>query len=399
MAKRKKNPWTARDRKPVRGFFWILLGILIVLLGALLLARILQSERGRLWIALHLQDGEPAILAPLVDRNLLAAFHGLGVGEAAIAREREGEDRGLFRSVWKATLPDSISLVEANLAITRALRRMGGGVPEGTEKDGALTLTATVGPALRYRFELAGPKTEVKKAKPAALLALILDDFGLGGPTSVEPGFYDISFPLTVAILPTGREIAAVADSAKAAGFEILLQIPMEPKGYPTVSAGPGSILVDLPGKEIRKRVRKFAELLPGAAGASGHMGSLATQDRDVMRAVLEELRREDFYFVDHLTSPHSVVASVAAEVGVSALEVDYPGQTDWPGATRRQVEAGIGRLAALARNRGYAVGSLRPRPETLEALRRTLPGLEATGVRVVPASAVSRRTRSAGVG
>jgi polysaccharide deacetylase 2 family uncharacterized protein YibQ len=64
----------------------------------------------------------------------------------------------------------------------------------------------------------------------------------------------------------------------------------MEPRDYPTRNPGAGAVLVDLSGREIRNRVRGALRKVDPAAGVITHMGQLAVEDRDVMRAVLEEL-------------------------------------------------------------------------------------------------------------
>jgi polysaccharide deacetylase 2 family uncharacterized protein YibQ len=51
-----------------------------------------------------------------------------------------------------------------------------------------------------------------------------------------------------------------------------------------------------------------------------------------------------------------------------------------------------IRRLESKARKQGMAIGICHPYPETLEALRRELPGLEARGVTIVPVSVLLQR-------
>ena len=61
----------------------------------------------------------------------------------------------------------------------------------------------------------------------------------------------------------------------------------------------------------------------------------------------------------------------------------------DWPKATSAQMEVRLEELAASARERGVAVGVVRPYPGTLAALKKLLPIWAASGLEVVPVSEV----------
>lgn len=53
------------------------------------------------------------------------------------------------------------------------------------------------------------------------------------------------------------------------------------------------------------------------------HMGSKATEDKRVMRIILEECRNHSLYYLDSKTTSNSVIKELAEEINVPYLEND----------------------------------------------------------------------------
>jgi polysaccharide deacetylase 2 family uncharacterized protein YibQ len=93
---------------------------------------------------------------------------------------------------------------------------------------------------------------------------------------------------------------------------------------------------------------------------------------------------RGGLYFVDSRTTELSVAAHAAARTGLESTSRDVFLDNDRePSAISRQ----LGRLLALAHQRGSALGIAHPYPETLDVLERELATLRSRHVRLVPVS------------
>jgi polysaccharide deacetylase 2 family uncharacterized protein YibQ len=104
------------------------------------------------------------------------------------------------------------------------------------------------------------------------------------------------------------------------------------------------------------------------------------------MQWVLEALHERGLFFVDSLTTAHSVACAVAATMAVPCAARDlFLDDTDDEAAVRTQLAA----LLKLARTRGDAIGIGHARPATLAALRADVAQFAAAGVDVVPVSAI----------
>ena len=177
---------------------------------------------------------------------------------------------------------------------------------------------------------------------------------------------------------------ARAARQLEASGVEVLLHLPMEPRGFPSVRPGPGVLLRAQSDEELGSILESDLETVPGAVGVNNHMGSAATADPRVMRAIMRVLARRGLFFVDSRTTETTVAEAEARAAGVPAVSrrvfLDDV-------LTGEAVEKSLAELASRARRDGFAVGIGHPHAATLTVLERELPKLERDGVRLVKVS------------
>ena len=238
----------------------------------------------------------------------------------------------------------------------------------------------------------AAPGTEWQPQRPllprgAGRVAVIVDDVGYGDQALAD--FTAVGFPLTFSVLPQLDDSGELARACAAAGFEVMMHLPMEPTNT-ALNPGPGCVTVDLADDDIAALVERDLATVPGALGVNNHMGSRATSDERVMTAVLSALRRRGLFFVDSLTSGGSVAREVAAEVGVPCaarsvfLDTNFAEDTTSADAFFGAAQERVRQLGSIAQRRGSAIGICHYHPRTAEMLARLLPALRESGVEVV---------------
>ncbi len=198
-------------------------------------------------------------------------------------------------------------------------------------------------------------------------LAVVIDDMGQS-QRKARKLLQILGSDLTWAILPFSLKTSEVVQLAADNDLEYLVHVPMEPKGYPQVDPGPGSIFVDMSPEQIRAVLANNMEQVPGAVGANNHMGSRFTEDKQGMQTVLEEIQSRSLFFIDSLTSPRSKVKDICRELKLPVMRRDIFLDNV------QDVEAIIEQLnksERLARHRGSAVAIGHPYPETLTALAK----------------------------
>lgn len=244
-----------------------------------------------------------------------------------------------------------------------------------TDKD---AWTVSVLGAETHALEFAAVEPE-PAARAAGELAVVIDD--LGRSVSFADALAALPFPVTFSVLPHqphSREVAALAVKASR---EVLVHLPMEPKGYPAVNPGPGALFTAMTPDDLRRALVADLDEVPGAHGANNHMGSKFTQTGPAMAVVMKELRRRSMFFLDSLTAPRSTGVDQARAAGVAVYRrsvfLDNIRDTD---AIVRQLE----KAERIASTSGQAVAIGHPYPETLAALRRW-GRARGTSARVVP--------------
>jgi polysaccharide deacetylase 2 family uncharacterized protein YibQ len=213
-------------------------------------------------------------------------------------------------------------------------------------------------------------------------VAILIDD--LGNDPAAVGRIASWPFRVAGAVLPELAGSERAARDLKAAGKEVLLHVPMEPEGFPSVRPGPGVLLRAQDDEEITRTLERDLASVPGAVGVNNHMGSAATADPRVMRAVARVLARRGLFFVDSRTTTATVAEKVAREEGVPSVSrrvfLDDV-------ATDEAVEKAFAGLLAHVRSEGSAVAIGHPHAATLSVLERELPKLEREGVKLVRVS------------
>jgi len=219
---------------------------------------------------------------------------------------------------------------------------------------------------------------------PAPQVAVLIDDMGLLEDATRKAIALDPA--VSMAFLPYARNSAALAREALAAGHRVLLHMPMEPAGI--ADPGPDALLVGMAPAEIRLRLAKAFDSVPGAIGLNNHMGSRFTSDAAAMASVIDVVASRGLMILDSMTTPASVVGQLARPLGVpsGARDVFLDNDRD-PAAIARQ----FAEAERIARNTGLAVAIGHPYDETIEAIARWLPEARARGIEPVPIDFAAR--------
>ena len=104
---------------------------------------------------------------------------------------------------------------------------------------------------------------------------------------------------------------------------EVLIALPMEPKGYPQTDPGPNTILVDDPAGKIRNKFNNVVKLNEEAVGFFIWHGSRAVEDSRVTDMLSEFCARAEIMIVEPYPSPNSHVKASIQRNGGSYLKPD----------------------------------------------------------------------------
>jgi uncharacterized protein len=210
-------------------------------------------------------------------------------------------------------------------------------------------------------------------------IAIIIDDWG---QTTWNCKYLrDIPEPLAVSILPGLRHTKDVAQCAQAYHKLAMLHLPLEALHNYDIYPPNYIIKTTMSPSLVSKIVDEDLNQLPSIAGVNNHMGSKATEDRALMKLIFKKIKRKGLFFVDSMTAPHTVCASLAYEMDLPFGKRDvFLDNINTRQAITKQLMA----LARIARRRGYAVAIGHDRRLTMQVIKDEIPVLEAQGFQIV---------------
>lgn len=215
--------------------------------------------------------------------------------------------------------------------------------------------------------------------KPRA--ALIIGGLGLTAATT-RAAIERLPADVTLSFVPYADGLQGWIDLARAHGHEVLLEIPMEPAGYPDNDPGPYTLLSSAGPDDIAGRMEWLLGRASGYFGVTNYLGDRFVGSDNGMAAFMGVLRQRGLAFVDDGSARRRQGAFARA----SADRIIDETQT--PAAIVSQLNA----LEAAARSNGQALGTGFAYPVTVEAAARWIAGLDERGIQLAPASAVTRR-------
>jgi hypothetical protein len=229
---------------------------------------------------------------------------------------------------------------------------------------------------------------ELKKVK--GKIAIVIDDFGYSDDEQIQ-NILNAPFPVTVAILPGLAKSNTLSQLATKAGKEKIVHLPMEAIDE-KVEYTDYTLYANMTENEIRNRVRKALTDFPDAKGINNHMGSRITQNKKMMRIVIEELKKNNSFLIDSKTTTKSIAFKTAREMNLPSIENNLfleRDRNDNEEYLRKKLTA----LSKIAEKQGYALAIGHPYENTINVLLKVIPEMEKDGYVFVSASELINNT------
>ena len=219
-------------------------------------------------------------------------------------------------------------------------------------------------------------------------IAIVL--YGIGPSASaMQAAIQGLPGPITLAFSPYADNLSNGIATARAAGHETLLMVPMEPSNYPQFDPGPKGLLTSLKPEDNISRLEWMLARTTGYVGVTSFMGSRFTREHRHMSAILQQVRRRGLLYLESRTTAANLIGEIAKTVRVpfaaNALFIDQR-------ASRPAIDSQLQEIERLARKLGQAVGMAYPYPVTLERLSAWSRNVGKRGFVLAPVSALAVR-------
>lgn len=219
---------------------------------------------------------------------------------------------------------------------------------------------------------------------------------GLGVSASLtEAAIASLPPEVTLSFVPYARDLQTWMNRARAAGHEVMIELPMEPFDYPNNDPGPHTLLADAGEAENMRRLHWLLSRASGYFGVTNYLGARFTGSEAALGRVYQELDRRGLAIFHDGAGRPGAASNAATRVGAHVSLADRVLDAD---PSTRAVDARLLELEALAIQNGHSLGSGFAYPVTVSALQGWAEGLERRGYRLAPASHVAAlRARQSG--
>jgi polysaccharide deacetylase 2 family uncharacterized protein YibQ len=196
----------------------------------------------------------------------------------------------------------------------------------------------------------------------------------------------DLPGTVTLAFAPYGDNLARDTAAARAAGHELLLQIPLEPFNYPQTDPGQNTLTSSATPDENLSRLRWLLGRITNYVGVVNYMGAKFTSDIGPLAPVMREIGKRGLMYLDDGSSARSRTAEVAGGT-TPFVRADLVLDAD---LSAEAIDQRLNQLRAIARERGYAVATATAFPITIERIAAFAKAAAGKGITLVPVSAIA---------
>ncbi len=215
-------------------------------------------------------------------------------------------------------------------------------------------------------------------------IALMLGGMGLNAKLT-QKAIQTLPGDVTFGFAPYGNDLQTQVNLARNRGHEILLQLPLEPQGYPAINPGPNTLTSDAGPEANIQSLRWNMSRFAGYMGITNYMGSKFLATPEALQPVLAEMQKRGLVFLQDAT----VGASSADDVGAKMrLPVRHGEVVIDASPDRQSINAALLQLELQAKQQGFALGTGTGLDVTIDAVNEWAAELDRRGFVLVPVSA-----------
>jgi polysaccharide deacetylase 2 family uncharacterized protein YibQ len=221
----------------------------------------------------------------------------------------------------------------------------------------------------------------------APKITIVLGGMGLNGKLTRKaidllPG------DVTLGFAPYGENLQAQVNAARAQGHEILLQVPMEPVGYPGTSPGPSTLLSDATPAQNLAALNWLLSRFAGYSGITNYMGARLLVSEAALRPVMQEVQSRGLVYLEDGSVSMTLSPRMGQELRLPVQRASMVIDAD---PTAPAIKAALARLEQEAAQNGSAIGTGSGLDITIETVAEWAKTLQEKGMILVPVSAAYR--------
>ena len=191
---------------------------------------------------------------------------------------------------------------------------------------------------------------------------------------------------VSLAFSPYTKDLEQWTGTARSAGHETLLSLPMEPMEFPASDPGPLALMSDLGTKANIARLRQIMGRSKSFIGFVQNMGSRFVTSKAALQPILTQLKKRGLMFVDDGQVKGGLGSSLANTLRLPNARADLIIDED---ANGQQIAENLRKLEVIARKKKFSVGIAEAYPTTVAQISRWAKTLSKKNVQLAPISGV----------
>ncbi len=219
--------------------------------------------------------------------------------------------------------------------------------------------------------------------RPGPRVAIVIGGLGIS-QSGTFAALKTLPPQVTLGFSPAGNSLQRWMRDARRKGHELLLQVPLEPVGYPVVDPGENTVTVAEAAAGQFDALYASLGSLSNYVGIMNYMGGRFTGDPAAMEGLLAELGRRGLMYVDDASSQRSLAKDTAQleHVPAAVADLTLDGVQD-PNEIRAQLDL----LERMARADGQAIGIASAFDTSISTVAAWIADARSRGIDIVPIS------------
>ena len=218
-----------------------------------------------------------------------------------------------------------------------------------------------------------------------ARIVIIVGGLGIS-QTSTLQAIKTLPAGVTLALAPYGNSLNRWMQMARKDGHELLMQIPMEPFGYPQTNAGERSLLSSANNTQNENNLHWTLGRVTNYVGVMNYLGGKFLTSPQKLTSIFEELSARGLMFVDDGSIRNSMAIKLAKSTATPFTKAHM---TIDSLRTRVAIGEKLKELEAMAKRSGLAIGVATAFPESINLIGKFLKNAKSRGLELTPVSAI----------
>ena len=217
-------------------------------------------------------------------------------------------------------------------------------------------------------------------------VAIIINNLGLSG-TYTEQIIKLMPNNITLSFSHISPKLKKWVREARQKGFEVLIDLPMEPDGFPRNDPGRSTSLTSLSEVQNLNRLEYVMVQSGGYVGLLSTHGSKFTLNSELLLPILKAIKDRGLLYVDSRTTSQSLGPELSSDIQLPrAFNNVFIDKTPSQGHIRTKLRE----LERIVMDKKFAVAIARPLPISMEILTEWASSLKKKGIALAPITAIA---------